>query len=353
MEKMPLSKLKSQAGSTKIEKLFLLALFCSILLLYLVAKAFLFIPRSNQLSDNNIIYDYDYDYYEETQIKKLASNPLFEGIDPAVRKKRDGSEYWIYYNKGQDIYRRTSKDGITWGLETMVFPNGIYADVYKDGLTYRMVYSSFGDEAQHLQQIRLSFSYDGLKFREGGVLLEPGKSGEWDERYLADAYEIKIGDTYYLYYGGANRFEEYAIGLAISSTGLPGSYKKQGPVLTKSAFGFDSVSVFDAEVLRYDAGKYIMFYTGYNGEKSQIAYATSVDLIHWTKSSANPLYWISQEWEKDSTYGPNEPAVLIEDGVYRIWYRGNPGGTKNYIGYLVIPQDPITREPASIKQQIP
>jgi len=266
-------------------------------------------------------------------------NPLFVGIGPSAIK--EGTEYWIYYDDGKSIYRRASMDGITFGPPILILANGIYNDVVKVGSTFRMVYNSIDQ-----QQIRLAISIDGVNFIDSGELVSVGSSGEWDDNLLADPSEIKVGSTYYLFYGGENTATgEFAIGLATSVTGRSGSYQKHGTVITKSVSGFQSVGVFDADVFEYDIGKYMMFYTGFDRASQRATYATSTDLLHWTISGVE-LYWISQAWEQDATYGPNEPSVLIEGGTYKVWYRGNAGGIlPDHIGFLTIMQHPITKEP--------
>ena len=101
-----------------------------------------------------------------------------------------------------------------------------------------------------------------------------------------------------------------------------------------------------------------MFYTGYSSttQKQVATYATSTsstpDLTQWTRSGQE-LYWKSQSWETP-TYGPNEPTVLIENGHYTVWYRGDAGGCSSpcsgpgSIGRLTIPRSATTKLPESL-----
>lgn len=217
-------------------------------------------------------------FQDSSGVIKYPNNPLFVGIEPSVVK--EGTEYWIYYNNINDIYRRVSFDETTWGPPSLVLNNGIYNDVVRVGSIYRMVYNSVD-----LQQVRLSISSNGVDFTDLGGILSVGASGEWDSELLADPCEIKVGSTYYLFYGGQDSTTgRFSIGLATSPTGLPGSYQKQGVVLNFES-GFQSVSVFDADVL--------------------------------------------------------------EDNLYKIYYRGDPGGQlPDHIGFVTIQQNPATGEPA-------
>lgn len=276
----------------------------------------------------------------------VKSDALFEGIEPSVIK--EGNEYWIYYDLGADIFRRTSTDGLTWSAPELVTGvSGQYVDVAKDydGVTFRMVYS---DAEGQLETIRLATSTDGVHFTEQGVLFEAA-GGTWYEDGVFDPCEILVGGTYYLYFGGRVVNPYARIGLATSSTGLPGSYEEapQSPVVEPTGSGISATGVFDADVFPYTPGKYMMFYTGYSaGTARQVAtYATSTDLLSWTPSGTE-LYWKSEDWEMPATFGPNEPSVLIENDQFISWYRGTAGGgNTNYVGRATIPRNPVTLEP--------
>jgi predicted GH43/DUF377 family glycosyl hydrolase len=257
---------------------------------------------------------------------KHPSNPLLIGDEPSVI--RVGAEYWMYYNVVSSVYRRTSSDGVAWSEPVLVLSNAGYCDVQKYGSTFRMVYNPPG-----LAEVRLATSQSGVAFIDQGALIGRGHTGDWDELKLADPSEIRVGNTYYLYYGGWDRDGNPAIGLATSRKGLPNSYTKEGIVVFPGS-GFDSRGTFDPAPLQYAPGKYVMFYTGFNGEQQQASYATSTDLRNWIRSG-KVLYRKSEPWEL-SGLGPNEPTAILEDGLYKVWYRGNPETSD--IGYLTIPQ---------------
>lgn len=301
-------------------------------------------PDVRSASDGDATFTFFDDFQSSSGVVKSQANPLFEGIEPSVLK--EGNEYWLYYDLG-GIYRRTSPDGVTWSAPTqMTGVSGQYVHVYKDfdRVTYRMLYSDV-----LLQAIRLATSTDGVNFVDQGVVVqtEPGK---WYSDGLFDPCEIMVDGTYYLYFGGRGSDPNGRIGLAKSTSGRPGSYVEapQSPVIQPSGTGITSTGVFDADVLQYVPGRYIMFYTGYNeADSRQVAtYATSEDLVSWT-ASGKELYWISEDWEQTAVFGPNEPSVLIENERYVIWYRGtaNTSFAPNYIGRATIPRHPVTLEP--------
>lgn len=289
-----------------------------------------------------------YDDFASFDADKHAGNPLFTFADlaePSVIK--DGTAYWMYYNETvggpvHTIYRRISNDGgFTFGAKTNVLNNALYPSVWKDGATYRMVYCN-----PALTEIRLATSATGVAFIDQGLLVPLGPGGSFDDAVLADPYELKIGSTYYLFYT-AKDGAEFSMGLTTSATGGVGTFVKQGQVLAKFGTGWESVGVFDSSVLEYDADKFVMFYTGFDGAKQMCGYATAdvADLTTWTRNADNPVYWKTSSWEKDGTYGPNEPDVMLEDSTFKIWYRGNTEGTLEGIGRLDMAQDPVTLLP--------
>jgi len=118
--------------------------------------------------------------------------------------------------------------------------------------------------------------------------------------------------------------------------------------LDKSASGWDCLGVADPHAVEYDSGKFMFFYTGFDDPETgtdkfkQCGYATSTDLVTWTKSGDNPIYYNSQVWESEA--GLNEPTVIIEDGKFKVWYRGKTGADSR-LGYLYLNQDPATKLP--------
>lgn len=280
---------------------------------------------------------------------KNPNNPLFaaHSVQPSVI--RVGSEYWLYYDDGVNVYRRVGTNETTFGQAQSTGIAGIYCHVWKDGDVYRMVYSS-----TDLSQVRLATSSDGLNFVYQGVLASKGASG-WDSGGIFDPCEIKVDGVYYLYFGGSSVLGDatkYKIGAATSPTGQAGSYTKHpnNPILDKSASGWDCLGVTDPHAVEYDSGKFMLFFTGFDEPEEgvdkwkQCGYATSTDLINWTKSTDNPIYYRSQTWESAS--GLCEPSVLVEDGKFKVWYRGKTGADSR-LGYLYFDQDLTTKLPVA------
>jgi predicted GH43/DUF377 family glycosyl hydrolase len=75
---------------------------------------------------------------------------------------------------------------------------------------------------------------------------------------------------------------------------------------------------------------YQMWYTGQARGKSSIGYATSRDGREWHRESDLPVLSADQPWEKVAVMCPH---VILEDGVYRMWYSGGEQFEPNAIGY--------------------
>ena len=91
------------------------------------------------------------------------------------------------------------------------------------------------------------------------------------------------------------------------------------PILGPGEAEWESVDVLSAEVL-YDPGEEVfkMWYTGFNGERYAIGYATSRDGLHWERYPGNPvLESSSSEWDRE---GVGFPAVVRVNGKYYMFF---------------------------------
>ena len=223
----------------------------------------------------------------------------------------------------------------------------------------------------------------------GGPVLSPGPAGSWDSSGISGATVIDDNGTYLAWYSGKNDSGNYAVGLATSGNGINWTKFSGNPVLTTGQTGaWDSGNVAAKEVL-FEAGEWRMYYNGWgNSEPARIGLATSPDGINWTKHPSNPLLepgppgawdeshiwancicrdvddwylWYTGQpgyqiglatsndgilWAKSPTNpllltqgtwdadGLGNARVLIDDGLYHIWYKGLLGDIER-IGYAV------------------
>jgi hypothetical protein len=246
----------------------------------------------------------DFSHYETyPHATKYSGNPVANGEEPSILKV--GSEYWLYYDNANYVWRRTSTDRITWTAPVQIL-GGVLCDVTQYGSTFRMFYCR-----PDLKSVILATCTDGVSFVDVGTALTVGSAGEFDDFDLEDPCEIIVGDTSFLFYGGTH-LGELSIGMSKLKIGAALPYVKVGQKMAKTGTGFEKSGAADAELLEYDAGKYLMIFTAFDGANQHPTYAISTDLYTWARSGLM-LYWKSQTWE-DALYGPNEPSALIEDG---------------------------------------
>lgn len=120
------------------------------------------------------------------------------------------------------------------------------------------------------------------------------------------------------------------IGLAYSNDGLSWQVRPT-PVLTPTAGTWDSYTTEFPFVI-IENGVYKMWYTGaQNTATYKIGYATSPDGINWTKHPTPVLEAGTDAWEAGGVAGSH---IMKDTGGYKLWYWGaNTGWTKECIGY--------------------
>jgi len=284
---------------------------------------------------------------------------------------KDGETYKMWYAgnyKGDwrdRIGYATSNDGLNWSKYAVNCPNypgdgcvfsvevpGTWDDKYvyhpaviKDG-TYKMWYSGF--DGDH-DRIGYATSNDGITWfryndnlctgnmEEDGVgcIFNLGEKNEWDDYYVFGASIIYDEEEkiYKMWYAGCDSSISFCflkIGYAISTDGIHWMRHKT-PVLFPGAPGsWDVYDVYEPAVIK-SGGVYEMWYSGFDGYYNRIGYATSTNGINWTKY---PDYVLgtgeSGEWDSLSV---ETPAVIKDNGTYKMWYSGQKGLLSYKIGY--------------------
>jgi hypothetical protein len=108
------------------------------------------------------------------------------------------------------------------------------------------------------------------------------------------------------------------------------------PVLDVGLSGsWDDNRVFDPIVI-FDGMMYRMWFSGYDGSRYRIGYATSPDGITWTKHPGNPILDLGSSGSWDD-YNTHANSVIFDGATYHMWYTGQPDGTKGRIGYATSP----------------
>ncbi|MET3803126.1 beta-fructofuranosidase [Nakamurella sp. UYEF19] len=127
------------------------------------------------------------------------------------------------------------------------------------------------------------------------------------EAWVWDFWLADDGQHYHLFFLHASRalpkphdrHYRASIGHAIS-TDLTRWTRVQDALVRSDATAFDDLATWTGSVVRHPDGTWFMFYTGASltpaGNRQQIGYATSSDLLHWRKSGANPVLSADPRW---------------------------------------------------------
>ncbi|MBI3600074.1 MAG: hypothetical protein HY097_05470 [Nitrospinae bacterium] len=159
-------------------------------------------------------------------------------------------------------------------------------------------------------------------------VLSPLPSPLWDTHEVEPSSVIKDGDTYKMWYTAYDG-KTYRIGYMSSKNGDDWE-RLENPVLDVSSKEFwDNFGVAYPFVMK-EGAVYNMWYTGSNGKRMAIGYATSDDGIKWVKHPSVVLQPESREaWDG---YGASYPFVVKEGEIYKMWYAGFDGEI-HAIGY--------------------
>ena len=185
--------------------------------------------------------------------------------------------------------------------------------------------------------------FDGTTWRIGRItpgaadrsmILDAGPSG-WDSVHVRDPYVANGGQIDELYYSGFDGLI-WQIGRATWS-GPAWVKDSRNPVLSPGAPDeWDSGGVLGAYVTveRFHPRLYVMYYTGTDGVKNQIGYATSNDGVRWAKHLANPVLPVSPSGSWCSA-GVGHPTGYDFNGETHLWFEGTDGANMA-IGRAVI-----------------
>lgn len=151
-------------------------------------------------------------------------------------------------------------------------------------------------------------------------ILEPRKDVPWEKSAVLNAAAIHDGGRFHLLYravahnpGDPNRS---SIGYAVSDDGVHFE-RLDKPVLSPNLVPEEAQGVEDPRVTKL-GNTFFMVYTAYDGRRTQIALATSLDLIHWERHGVV----LSNE-----LFGNNKDAAIFPEqigGRYCMMHRPDP-----------------------------
>jgi predicted GH43/DUF377 family glycosyl hydrolase len=144
-----------------------------------------------------------------------------------------------------------------------------------------------------------------------------GPNGGWNDNVLYQAFILKHGGTYWMFYnahGSKDGCEQ--IGLAFSDDLISWREYEQNPILRKGdpKRDRDHVIIADPWIMRL-AGTWHMFYFAFDGTHARECLATSNDLLHWTKSPLNPIMDVGPPGSYDDIHC-HKPCVIKHEDVF-------------------------------------
>lgn len=141
-----------------------------------------------------------------------------------------------------------------------------------------------------------------------GPIMTPRKDVLWEKSAVLNAAAIHDGGKFHLLYravahnpGDPNRS---CIGYAVSEDGIHFA-RLDEPVLTSNTVPEEAQGVEDPRVTKI-GDTFYMLYTAYDGARTQIALATSTDLLHWQRHGIVLA---------DTPFGNNKDAALFPEKI--------------------------------------
>ena len=206
------------------------------------------------------------------------------------------------------------RENALWGSSELKCVNGRFVGTYH-------AYPGAGYEVGPAI-IGLCYSDNLLDWEVGPAVLEPGSAGTWDGGGLYKSWLMEVDGTFYLFYNAKNQDRKPWIeqtGFATSSDLVSWTKSDLNPVLPIGAPGdFDDLYASDPCILLKD-DTWIMFYFGYSSDThARDGFATSNDLTTWVKSG-EILIDIGSPGSFDDKYA-HKPGIIAHDGILYHFY---------------------------------
>ena len=237
---------------------------------------------------------------------------------PAVPQQGQAAGGWVSPSNGAAVMQSNyqSLDGLMGDPWVIKDPGSPASYV----MYYGAMRGDFSDPQVRLFR---ATSPDGLQWtRSATPIVSPGPPGSWDATNVETPSVLKLPDgSYRLYYTGGKEpeTEVYQIGLATSADGSNWQKAADNPVLPLGPAGsFDAYSVFNPSAL-YKDGKYWMWYAGISSTlQVQIGLALSADGKQWEKQGV--VLSLDRERVNPDDAGVTEPHVLWNGQAFEMWY---------------------------------
>ena len=146
---------------------------------------------------------------------------------------------------------------------------------------------------------------------------------EWEGDWVHPYSVHRVGDEYWMWYGGIGGSMPMSVGLAFSDDGLSWRRYEGNPIFLPRPDAWDSLQLSHLTVIQED-GRFLAWYAGDpNNDQHldfRIGYAESADGISWSRGS-EPVMDVGQPGSWDSALVV-PGAVLHEGSEYKMYYQG-------------------------------
>jgi beta-1,2-mannobiose phosphorylase / 1,2-beta-oligomannan phosphorylase len=273
--------------------------------------------------------------------RKSSDNPVLGGrlgtcFDISVLKDRETFRMWFSWRPKKSVALVESTDGIHWSEPAIVLgPNaktGWEADINRPVVIrhagqYRMWYTG---QAKGRSWIGYATSSDGKAWKrmsEKPVLVS---EKPWEKVAVMCPHVLwdEAAKSYRMWYSGGEQYEPNAIGYATSPDVLVWTKHPANPIFVPDPnAAWEKHKVTACQVVEHD-GWYVMFYIGFRDEAhAQIGVARSRDgIAGWQRHPANPIVRPGRDrWDHDACY---KPCAILDQGRWLLWYNGRRGGVE-------------------------
>jgi hypothetical protein len=165
----------------------------------------------------------------------------------------------------------------------------------------------------------LDFSIDP----DASLMTSPSAQPMWDA-YSETWFVRRIDGTWNAWFLGypVDLFHDFGLGQMRSSDGITWT-RPTAPIYQPAAGAWDSALISGPSVVRGPDGMYRLYYSGVGADGASIGMLTSSDGTTWTPYATNPVFHHAADGTWDSTV--LEQTVQYFAGKYWMWYSGYDG----------------------------
>ncbi len=153
----------------------------------------------------------------------------------------------------------------------------------------------------------------------------------WHDFHAASPTVIRDGTLFKMWFQGAG--QKWSIGYAESTDGILWTVDNQSQIDVSSQNLSNGFEVVEPVVLHENSLYKMWFKETVQSGDNQIRYAESPDGLLWLVNPLPVLFKSDIPWESS---GPTNPAVIYDDGEYKMWYVARGTGSWQ-IGYATSP----------------